>query len=193
MLSVRVKRRYTWCVRRIYADLGILAASIAAAVIIVESGAVPALLAWAKADIALASFVAGAFFTSVVTTAPAIAVLGELSLEGNLFVVAVFGGMGAVLGDYLIFAFVRDRVSQDIAELMQGRLTSRYRALLRRRTFKRVLPFIGGLIIASPLPDELGLALLGMSHVRTSKFALISFCFNAAGIFIIGMVARSFS
>lgn len=173
--------------------MGILGASIIAAILIVELGVVPTILDWAGGDVALASFFAGLFFTSVATTAPAMAVLGELSLEGNLFVVAVFGGIGAVLGDYLIFMFVRDRVSEDITHLVSGRAFTRYRALLRRRTFKRVLPFIGGFIIASPLPDELGLALLGMSHMRTSRFILISFCFNAAGIFLIGMVTRSFS
>ncbi|MCC7500537.1 hypothetical protein IT396_01900 [Candidatus Nomurabacteria bacterium] len=178
---------------RIITDLAILGASVVTAIVIVETQAVPALLSYFHADTAIASFLAGMFFTSVVTTAPAIAVLGELSLESNLFVVAVFGGLGAVLGDYFIFAFVRDRVSEDIAHLVSGRKWARYRALLRRRTFKRVLPFIGGFIIASPLPDELGLALLGMSHVRTSKFAIISFTFNAIGIFLIGMVARSFS
>lgn len=178
---------------RIITDLAILGVSIAAAIIIVETHAVSMVLEYFHTDAAIASFFAGMFFTSVITTAPAIAVLGELGLEGNLFVVAVFGGLGAVLGDYFIFVFVRDRVSEDIAHLMTGKTLARYRALLRRRTFKRVLPFIGGFIIASPLPDELGLALLGMSHVRTSKFAIISFTFNALGIFLIGMVARSFS
>lgn len=178
---------------RLLVDLGLLLGSVAVAVYIVHSNIVHTVLAAVGADIVPASFLAGMFFTSVVTTAPAIAVLGELSLEGNLFVVAVFGGLGAVIGDYIIFAFVRDRVSADITHLMTHKTLGRYHALLRRRTFKRILPFIGGLIIASPLPDELGLALLGMSHMRTSRFALISFCFNAAGIFVIGLVARSFS
>lgn len=179
--------------KRIWVDLGLLAASIAAAVYIVESDAVSRILAAFGTDIVPASFIAGIFFTSVMTTAPAVAVLGELSLEGNIFVVSIFGALGAVIGDYLIFAFVRDRVSEDVAHLMTHRTLGRYHALLRRRTFKRILPFIGGLIIASPLPDELGLALLGMSNMRTSRFAIVSFCFNAAGIFVIGLVARSFS
>lgn len=178
---------------RIFTDLAILITSIVVAVVIVETQMVSALLEYFHADTAIASFFAGMFFTSVITTAPAMAVLGELGLESNLFVVAVFGGLGAVIGDYFIFAFVRDRVSEDIAHLVTGKKLARYRTLLRRRTFKRVLPFIGGFIIASPLPDELGLALLGMSHMRTSKFAIISFTFNALGIFLIGMVARSFS
>lgn len=179
--------------RRTYIDLGILGASIVVALVLVERNVVHTILEYFGTDAAVASFFAGLFFTSVTTTAPAMVVLGELSLEGNLFVVAVFGALGAVLGDYVIFAFVRDRVSEDITHLITGKTLSRYRALLRRRTFKRVLPFIGGFIIASPLPDELGLALLGMSHMRTSKFAIISFTFNALGIFLIGMVARSFS
>ena len=50
---------------------------------------------------------------------------------------------------------------------------------------------MGGLIIASPFPDELGIGLLGFSKMRTRWFVLLSFTFNFIGIFLIGLVAKT--
>ncbi|MSR70467.1 hypothetical protein EXS62_00260 [Candidatus Kaiserbacteria bacterium] len=172
-------------------DFFIIAASIALAVAIVRYDLVQLLLLHLGGGKTLVAFVAGLFFTSIATTAPAMAVLGELSLNNNLFFVAVVGGAGAVIGDYILFVFVRDRVSDDIAYLLARTGTPRFFKIFHRRSFKRVLPFLGGLIIASPLPDELGLALLGISKMPTSRFLAISFAFNTVGILLIGLVARS--
>jgi hypothetical protein len=177
--------------RHLLQDLLIIAASIAIAWAIVHYSLVELLLAQLGGGKTLVAFVAGLFFTSITTTAPAIAVLGELSLTNNLFFVAIVGGAGAVIGDYLIFMFVRDRVSEDIAYLLKHTGTPRVFKLFHRKTFRRLLPFLGGLIIASPLPDELGLTLLGLAHMRTSRFILLSFAFNTGGILLIGLAARS--
>lgn len=179
--------------RRLWQDALIVAASVALAVAIVRYDWVGQLLSGAGDKGLFTAFVAGIFFTSLVTTAPAIAVLGELGLSLSPFALAVVGGLGAVVGDYLIFAFVRDRVSEDVAYLLERNKTPRFFKLFKRRTFRRFLPFIGGLIIASPLPDELGLAMLGMTKMNTGRFALLSFSFNAIGIFLIALAARSLS
>ncbi len=168
-----------------------MAASIVAAWAIVHYGVVQSVLEQTGASVLLSSLLAGLFFTSMATTPVAIAVLAELALTGNPLLVALVGGAGAVAGDYFIFAFVRDRVGEDIGYLLKRTGTPRFFKLFHRRTFKRLLPFLGGLIIASPLPDELGLALLGAAHMSTKRFLLISYCFNAGGIFLIGLAARS--
>lgn len=177
--------------RHFLVDLLILAASVLLAWGIVHYQWVHALLSVLGGGVPLASFIAGIFFTSVTTTAPAIAVLSELGQEGSLFTVALLGGAGAVVGDYLIFAFVRDRISDDIAYLLKRTGTPRFFKIFRRKNFRRLLPFIGGLIIASPFPDEIGLTLLGLSRMSTARFALLSFAFNATGIFLIGLAARA--
>ncbi len=179
--------------RHFLEDLVLVGASVALAWAIVHFEAVQQLLAATGDGVLATSFVAGMFFTSIITTAPAIAVLGELALEGNLLLVALLGGLGAVIGDYIIFAFVRDRVGDDIAYLLASTGTPRFFKLFHRHTFRWVLPLIGGLIIASPLPDELGLTLLGIAKMRTSRFVLLSFTFNATGIFLIGLAARALS
>ena len=179
--------------RHLRQDFYIVAASIAAAWAIVRFGAVDALLAYAGDGFLAGSFVAGAFFTSVMTTAPAIAVLGVLSLHGNLFLVALVGGLGAVCGDYLIFAFVRDRLGDDLAYLIKRNGSPRFFKIFHRKSFRWVLQFVGALIIASPLPDELGLVLLGITKMSARRFLAVSYAFNATGIFLIGLAARALS
>jgi hypothetical protein len=53
-----------------------------------------------------------------------------------------------------------------------------------------VLPVVGAVIIASPLPDELGLALLGFSRIDRRYFFAISYTMNFIGIVLIGLAAR---
>ncbi len=139
----------------------------------------------------LASLIAGLFFTSFFTTAPAIVMLGQLAQESNPFLVAVLGAFGAVAGDYVLFWFVRHRIAHDASVLMKGPRWKWFLHVLHRRYFRRVLPVIGALVIASPLPDELGLALLGISSIKTRAFFLVSYFMNALGILIIGLIARS--
>jgi hypothetical protein len=44
---------------------------------------------------------------------------------------------------------------------------------------------LGAFIIASPLPDELGLTLMGMSKVRLAVLVPVSFVMNAVGIYLL--------
>jgi hypothetical protein len=177
---------------RLLQDALAIAASIWAAWAIVHFNLVHAALAQAGDATIWASLIAGLFFTSLITTAPAIAVLGELMVGANLFVVALVGALGAVAGDYLIFAFVRDRISQDAGYLLRGPRFRRMFHIFRQPHFRRVLPVIGALIIASPLPDELGLALLGFSRMDRRYFFAISYSMNFIGILLIGLAARGF-
>jgi hypothetical protein len=95
-----------------------------------------------------------------------------------------------VAGDYLIFAFVRDRISQDVAYLLQGPRFKRMFYIFGRPHFRRVLPIAGALIIASPFPDELGLALLGFSRIDRRYFFAISYAMNFIGLVLVGLAAR---
>ena len=63
--------------------------------------------------------------------------------------------------------------------------------LLKLKLFRRVSFFVGGLIIASPLPDELGISLFGFSKIKMSWFIPLSFIFNFIGIVLIGVVAQA--
>ena len=65
------------------------------------------------------------------------------------------------------------------------------RVLIFLRIFRWLIAFLGALIIASPLPDELGLTMMGFSKIKTSLFIPISFLLNSLGILIIGLIAKA--
>ena len=52
------------------------------------------------------------------------------------------------------------------------------------------MPVLGTLVIASPLPDELGVAMLGLAKTDKKSFLIISYLGNFLGILAIGGVAR---
>lgn len=174
-------------------DTVVIIASLGAAWYLVETGVLYQFLASVQGLEFVGSFIAGLFFTSVFTTAPAIVALGEIARFNELLPVALLGALGAVLGDIVIFRFVRDRFSAHVLELLRHRGTGRrVGALFRLKLFRWLSFFVGGLIIASPLPDELGIGLLGFSRTKLAWFIPLSFAFNFIGIFLIGLVARSF-
>lgn len=177
--------------KHLFRDACIIVGSVFLAIVLVRMGIVHTLVGFTGDAYILASFVAGAFFTSVFTTAPAIAVLGSLGSTYPLFVVALVGGFGALVGDAIIFRFFKKNISQDVGYILTLTHSQKIQKLLELRMFRWFLTSIGALIIASPLPDELGLALLGMSRIPLRLFVPISFTFNVLGIYVIGMIARA--
>ena len=175
-------------------DILIIVLSVFVAVLLVRTQMLSAFLASIDQTEIFGAFIAGMFFTSIFTTAPAIIALGEISLLHGMFMTALFGAMGSVLGDLIIFRFVRDRFSEHVSEILMHRsIWRRFHFLFKRRLFRWMTFFMSGLILASPLPDELGIAVLGFSKMRIKYFVLFSFVFNFLGIVLIGLVARSLS
>lgn len=172
-------------------DIVIVLITIVFAIYISEIGAVDYMLGFFGSHYILASFVAGIFFTSVFTTAPAIAFLAILGGAHDPITVALVGGLGALIGDLIIFKFFKKNVSADIDYAITKTKSKRLAHLLRNKAFKWFITSVGALVIASPLPDELGLALMGLSKVPLHIFVPISFSMNALGIFVIALIARS--
>src|SRR5262245_11852743 len=74
----------------------------------------------------LSSLVGGLFFTSIFTTAPAIVILGEIAQNTSIWYVSLFGAIGALVGDLLMFKFLRDRLARDFYALFHIDRSQRY-------------------------------------------------------------------
>ena len=133
----------------------------------------------------VASFVAGMFFTSVFTIAPASVALGHIALHTPTHVVALWGACGAVCGDLILFYFIRDRFADDLMDSFGSTFMRHLAGSFHVGFFKWMSPVLGALIIASPLPDEFGITLLGFSKTRTLALIPISFIGNILGIYLI--------
>lgn len=133
----------------------------------------------------VACFVAGIFFTSAFTIAPAAVALSALSQIVPSPVVIVFGALGALCGDLIIFFFVRDKFAADLIGSIRPSLSRHIMESFHLGFLKWIAPIVGAFIIASPLPDEFGLTLLGISRTRLSILIPISFVMNMLGIYAI--------
>lgn len=138
------------------------------------------------------TFFSGILFTYGFTAAPSTAILLILAKEQNIFLAGFIAGFGALVGDLLIFNFIRYSFADEIEKL------SREKGLrfLQKKTpsfFKRYfIAILAGFIIASPLPDEIGVSLLASSRVISmKKFSVISYVLNTAGIFTILFIGKS--
>lgn len=171
-------------------DLGIIIFSIVIAVILVKTGALKSLLISTQEIKFIGSFVAGIFFVSVFTAAPATVVLAEIAQSNSIFWVAFFGGVGALVGDLIIFRFIKDRLSADFLYLIKKTKFERLISIFRLKLFRWLIPFAGALIVASPLPDELGLTMMGLSKMKTFLFVPLLFLLNFLGIMTVGLIAK---
>lgn len=146
----------------------------------------------------VATFLGGLLFSFGFTTPFAIGFFLEVAHDVNPFIAAPLGGVGALLADLLIFQIVRNAFFED--ELHRFRTTRIFRYfyhLLHHRGLTEtirtyILWSFAGLIIASPLPDEIGVSLLsGVTDIEERKFAVLCYALNTLGIFLMLTAARA--
>lgn len=176
--------------RHLLQDFLILLCGIFFAFMFVQYGFVHGVVESLRGFTYVGIFVAGMFFTSIFTTAPAIAFLAEFAHSVPILGLALIGGLGATMGDFVLSIFVRERVSADLDFLLRSPRSKRFRLIFRTKLFRFFSSFFGALIIASPFPDEVGVALLSLSRLKQKFLLPILFFMNSVGIIIIGLIAR---
>jgi hypothetical protein len=139
----------------------------------------------------IASFVAGFFFTSAFTLAPSAVMLNSISEHSSTLSVSLWGAFGALFGDLVLFFFIRDRFADDIKNIIKPSFMRHIMSSFHFGFLKWLAPIIGALIIASPLPDEFGLTLLGMSKVRLGIIIPVAFVMNIIGIYSLIIFANT--
>lgn len=139
----------------------------------------------------LSMFLGGFLFSFGFTTPFAIAIFIEMADTVHPLLGAVIAGFGAVLSDLVIFQFVRFSFMDELHRLK----TTAWMRWLSERVHHDSIPekirryitwSIAGIIIASPLPDELGVSLLGgIDEVKRKPFAAFCFVLDTIGILIV--------
>jgi len=100
-------------------DIVIIFISIIFAVAIVKTGLLFLFAGLTNNLWFIESFLVGIFFTSIFTTAPATVALGEIAQHNSLILVSVFGALGALVGDWIIFKLMKDRFLKDFEYLIK--------------------------------------------------------------------------
>jgi len=131
------------------------------------------------------AFLAGIFFVSIFTAAPALVVLLTMAETLPIFWVSVFAAFGSIIGDILIISIFRRGIRHGHEMLPKEHSILKSIRLLRHSRYRFIMTLVGAIVVASPLPDELGLALMGLTSMKTKQLLLIAFLLNFVGLFLI--------
>lgn len=134
----------------------------------------------------IGAFIGGLLYVSTFTVSIGSVILIVLAQKLNPVEIGLLGGLGGVIGDFVIFRFIRNRgFVNEVKHLFQYLGGDKITHLIHTKYFSWTLPVIGALIIASPFPDEFGISLMGISRMKTSQFILLSFILDTVGVFLI--------
>lgn len=185
MLSKRIKSAR----KELRKDLLFMALGAVVFWILANVGAINFILGYIH-DLRIAAFIAGLFFTTSFTIVPASFALAGIASVAPTGEIALFGALGAMIGDVLIFVFIRDRFAADLMNSLKPSVLRHILASFHLGFMKWISPIIGALLIASPLPDEFGLALLGLSRTKIYILLPIAFVMNWLGIYLVVWLAH---
>lgn len=135
----------------------------------------------------LGVFLAGMLFTFSFITPIAVGFFVTLN-PADPVLVAFIGGLGAVLGNLLIFYFLRFTFMDEFKRLEKTKVLTFIRKGLNQHLSHRLklylLYALVGIILASPLPDEAGILILaGLTRIKARVIGFLGFIFSAIGIF----------
>jgi len=140
-------------------------------------------------------FLSGIFYAYGFTAAPATAVLLVLAKEQSLIFAVIIGGLGALLSDLFIFVFVRYSFTGEIEKLEKEKILRSIRKeerVIFGHYYKHIFPALAGFLIASPLPTEVGVAMMAsLKKISLKKFILIAYVLHSLGIFIILLIGNT--
>lgn len=138
----------------------------------------------------IGAFIAGIFIVSVFTAAPAVVVLLVLAQSLPILPLAIVAGLGAVIGDILILLTLRQGIENSKSYFPKEFGLEKIVQTLRHTKYRFLLTLLGAVLIASPLPDELGLACMGLTDVSPFASAILTFVLNTAGMYFFLMIFK---
>jgi hypothetical protein len=134
----------------------------------------------------IGAFLSGILFVSTFTVSSSMIILLVLAETLSPLEIGIVAGAGAVVGDLIIFRFVKNDMAREMKQIYHLFDKKHHiKKVLHTKYFSWTLPVVGALMIASPLPDELGVSLMGLSKLHTSKFLVLSFLLNSLGILFV--------
>lgn len=136
----------------------------------------------------VAEVLAGVLYTSFLTAPVAVVMLIMLAADHHPVLVALLAGIGAMLGDLVMVKLFKDKTVKQINPLSYP--LQKIVRVLKSFKLEFLLPLLGAIVIASPLPDELGLMLFGASRLRYYELMILTYILNTAGMLVIVLPAN---
>jgi hypothetical protein len=134
----------------------------------------------------LGVFLAGILFAFGFTTPFAVGFFIVLKPE-NLFLAGVIGGLGAMISNIFIFRFIRFTFLDEFYRLEHTKPIKKFIKLIENNFGHKACLYLmyifSGVVIVSPLPDEIGVMMLaGIKSIPMGIFSIATFILSTTGI-----------
>lgn len=137
------------------------------------------------------AFFAGMLFVSSFTIIIGTFFIAALAEAMPLWQLVLVAGIGSSIVDVALFHLVRHTVFEEMKPLMRKWRRRHFMQLLHSKYVSWTVPVLGALVIISPLPDEIGVSMMGISSLDTRRFAVLSLVLNCIGVFLVVVAARA--
>jgi hypothetical protein len=131
----------------------------------------------------------GGFLTAFGFTAPlGFGLLIDLNIS-NIWIGTILGGIGAMVGDIVIFKTIKFSFMDEFEQLEKTGAIKKIREIVKKNKHVLISHYLlyifAGIMIATPLPDEIGVSMLaGLTTIKPFKLMIISFLLHASAVFI---------
>jgi hypothetical protein len=138
------------------------------------------------------TFLAGLLYPYALTSAAGTGILLILATEQNLILAGVLAGIGALTSDIVLFFFVKHGFADEVEKLSKEKVVRTISRWIPASVRVYLLATFAGLLIASPLPTEMGIMLLAsIKNLSFKKFIVIVYVLHVSAIFIILLIGRT--
>lgn len=179
-----------WWRRYEYKHTSIAISAVVLFVLLLDTTLIQSVLSYVHHLELLGIFIAGILFVSFFTAAPAVVLLLQFLDLYNPFTIALIAGAGAAIGDLLIFTIMEDKIGYELKPLAKKLRLMKFIDSLHKKKARLRTVIVGAFIIASPLPDEAGIALLGLSHISTASLLFVTYILNTVGILVVLLLTK---
>ena len=131
----------------------------------------------------LGTFIAG-FLFSFGFTAPFAVGFFITSNPQNIILAAIVASVGSIFSDLLIYKLIKINFIDEFNRLKKTQLIKKIKEKIANKLSHKIRIYImysfAGIIIASPLPDEIGIIMLaGLSDIKAKTLGLLSFILHS--------------
>lgn len=159
-------------------------------ILIFDTAAIAIILEWFQDQRYIGGFIGGAMLVSSFTVAPAVVLLLSVSDNVDPLTLVFVASLGSVLGDWIILRFIEDEIAVEMRPLARKLKIRRRVNKLRKSWLRYVVTALGAFLVMLPTPDELGLSLMGIGHLKRWKILCICYVLDFIGIYGLIMFAN---
>ncbi len=129
-------------------------------------------------------FIAGMMYSYSLTTSIGALLLPAFLAQSSVPLIALVGGFGGTFADFTVFRFIKGNLRKEVRQLGKTRFMKAFARLpfMNHPWFRDVL---GVLVIMSPFPDEIGVAIMASTHLSENNFRILSLIANTIGIYLL--------